>query len=145
MEKKLSGVYRHKVNMPSHEIMRGFDDSFFVPHSRWSEPSAEQIKACPDVDILASSDEAGIYLVGSKDKRRFYITGHSEYDFNTLDKEYRRDVAKDPKTPIPVHYYPDDDSEKTPPNVWRAHSNLLFSNWLNYCVYQETPFDLDNM
>lgn len=145
LDKKLSGVYRHRVLDKTHPLMRGFDDTFFVPHSRWSEPSREQIEATEGIDILSDSDEAGVYIVGDKDRRRFYITGHSEYDFNTLHKEYVRDSAKDAKTPIPVNYYPDDDSEKTPPNVWRAHSNLLFSNWLNYCVYQETPYDLDNM
>ena len=143
LAKKISGVYEHKILMPTNPIVRGFDDKFFVPHSRWSEPYAEDILACKELDVLASSDEAGIYLVASKDNRRFYITGHSEYDFNTLDSEYRRDIAKDPTTPIPVHYYPDDNPDLKPQNTWRAHSHLLFSNWLNYCVYQETPYNLE--
>lgn len=142
LEKKLSGVYEHKVLMPTHELVRGFDDRFYVPHSRWSESYPEDIEKCPDLDILARSDAAGIYLVASKDKRRFYVMGHSEYDFNTLDSEYRRDSAKDPSTPIPENYYPGDDPTKTPQNIWRSHSNLMFSNWLNYFVYQETPYDL---
>ncbi len=143
LSKKLSGVYEHKILKPTNPILRGFDDTFFVPHSRWSESYSDDIFACGELDVLASSDEAGIYLVASKDNRRFYIMGHSEYDSNTLDSEYRRDTAKDPSTPIPVHYYPNDDPDAIPQNTWRAHSHLLFSNWLNYCVYQETPYNLE--
>lgn len=145
LEKKLSGVYEHKLCTTRHELVRGFDEKFYVPHSRWSEPCREQIEACGELEVIARSDEAGIYLVGSKDKRTFYITGHSEYDFDTLDAEYRRDKAKNPDTPIPAHYYPDDNPRKKPLNVWRAHSNLLFSNWLNYFVYQETPYDINKI
>lgn len=145
LSKKLSGVYEHKVLVPTHELVRGFDERFFAPHSRWSEPDREDIDLCDKITVLSESDTAGAYIIADNDGRKFYITGHSEYDYNTLDSEYKRDSGKDPSTPIPENYYPEDNPENKPLNKWRSHSNLLFSNWLNYCVYQKTPYDLNDI
>ena len=139
---KMSGVFTHRNLAPAHPLLRGFDEEFKAPHSRHTEVRREDIEATGKLDILAESDEAGIYIVASKKRRLLYVTGHSEYDAVTLGLEYKRDVARglDPK--IPRHYFPDDDPEKKPLNVWRSHAHLLFSNWLNYFVYQNTPYDL---
>lgn len=141
LPKKCSGVFRHKVLVPNHPLMRGFDTTFHAPHSRHTEIRAEDISKVPELTLLSVSDKAGVYIVASPGGKRVYVTGHSEYDPNTLKLEYERDIAKGMDVPVPYHYFPDDDPTQ-PPNVrWRAHSNLLFQNWLNYCVYQETPFD----
>ena len=142
LPEKMSGVFTHKNLLPAHPLLRGFDEEFAAPHSRHTEVRREDIEATGKLDILAESDEAGIYIVASKKRRLLYVTGHSEYDAETLKLEYKRDVSRglDPK--VPRHYFPGDDPTKEPKNTWRAHAHLLFSNWLNYFVYQNTPYDL---
>lgn len=142
---KLSGVYAHQVLAPYKKIFRGFDDVFFAPHSRYSEVLAEDIAKVPELEILATSQEAGVLLVGSRDGRRHFITGHLEYDRETLDGEYRRDCARGLNPAVPENYYPDDDPDRQPVMRWRSHAHLFFSNWLNYHVYQETPFKLGDI
>ena len=140
---KMFGVFPHHILDSNHEkLLRGFDDEFFAPHSRHTEIRAEDIARVPHLDLLALSDEAGVYIVASKDRRHFYITGHSEYDPLTLKAEYDRDVAKGLPINIPKYYYKDDDPQKKPIVRWRGHANLLYTNWLNYYVYQTTPYDL---
>ncbi|MBN2864085.1 MAG: homoserine O-succinyltransferase [Bacteroidales bacterium] len=141
---KMFGVFNHKVYNKTNLLIRGFDDEFLAPHSRYTEVRKKDIEKISDLVILADSDEAGIYLVASKDLKRIFITGHSEYDPLTLKAEYERDLAKGVDIRMPVNYYPGDDPEKTPVVKWRSHASLLFSNWLNYCVYQVTPFLLEN-
>jgi homoserine O-succinyltransferase len=144
LESKMFGVFAHKVNQPNIKLFRGFDDVFLVPHSRYTEIRIEDIEKVPDLEILSQSSEAGVYIVGSKDGKQIFVTGHSEYDTCTLQEEYHRDIDKGLDICMPQNYFPDNDTEGTPPLRWRAHSNLLFSNWLNYYVYQETPYDLNN-
>lgn len=145
LKQKCFGVYRHQNLSPNHPLMRGFDNTFHVPHSRHTEARTEDVAKVTDLDILSVSDKAGVYLVCSKNRRRVFAMGHSEYDPNTLKMEYERDISRGLKIDVPYHYFPDDDPTQ-PPNVrWRAHSNLLFQNWLNYCVYQETPFDISQI
>jgi homoserine O-succinyltransferase len=142
LDEKMSGVFSHDNLMPAHPLLRGFDEVFSAPHSRHTEVRREDIEATGKLDILAESEEAGIYIVASKKRRLLYVTGHSEYDAETLALEYKRDVSRglDPK--VPRHYYKNDDPKTEPKNTWRAHAHLLFSNWLNYFVYQNTPYDL---
>ena len=142
LPEKMSGVFTHKNLMPAHPLLRGFDEEFSAPHSRHTEVRREDIEATGKLDILAESEEAGIYIVASKKRRLLYVTGHSEYDAETLKLEYKRDVSRglDPK--VPRHYFKNDDPNEPPKNTWRAHAHLLFSNWLNYFVYQNTPYDL---
>ncbi len=142
LDEKMSGVFEHKCLNLGHPLMRGFDEVFKAPHSRHTEVRREDIEATGKLDILAESEEAGIYIVASKKRRLFYVTGHSEYDAETLGLEYKRDLSRglDPK--VPKHYFDNDDPASTPKNTWRAHAHLLFSNWLNYFVYQNTPYDL---
>jgi homoserine O-succinyltransferase len=140
---KMFGVFPHRIISNKHELLlRGFDDEFYAPHSRHTEIRADDIAQVEALDILALSDEAGVYIVASKDRRHFYITGHSEYDSLTLKAEYDRDVAKGLPIQIPRYYYENDDPQKRPIVRWRGHANLLYSNWLNYYVYQTTPFDI---
>ncbi len=139
---KMSGVFEHKTLLPSCKLTRGFDDMFFAPHSRHTEVRLEEIAAVPELNVVAVSDEAGVYLVASKDGKHIFATGHSEYDADTLRLEYERDTGKGLSIPVPAHYFPDDDPSKTPRVRWRSHASLLFTNWLNYYVYQETPFDI---
>jgi homoserine O-succinyltransferase len=141
---KMFGVFRHKIYSRTNLLTRGFDDDFLAPHSRYTEVRKEDIEKIKDLEILADSEEAGIYLVATRDLRRIFITGHSEYDPLTLKSEYDRDVAKGLKIKIPENYFLNDDPEQTPMVRWRSHASLLFSNWLNYCVYQVTPYLLDN-
>lgn len=141
-DEKISGVFPHWVNDKHNPIFRGFDDEFYVPHSRFSEVRREDIEKVPGLTILSESDESGIYMVMARNGREFFITGHSEYSPNTLDFEYRRDLSKGMNPSIPKHYYVDDDPAKGPIVRWRSHANLLFTNWLNYFVYQETPYDI---
>jgi homoserine O-succinyltransferase len=141
LPKKMFGVFQHRVLIQNEWLLRGFDDLFFAPHSRHTEIRREDIEKVPQVEILSESDEAGVYIVASKDRRHFYITGHSEYDPCTLKTEYERDVDKGMPITIPKNYYPDDDPEQTPLVRWRGHAHLLFANWLNYYVYQSTPYD----
>ncbi|HOU01852.1 MAG: homoserine O-succinyltransferase [Bacteroidales bacterium] len=143
-DEKVFGVFTHKVHNRTNLLMRGFDDEFFAPHSRYTEVRKEDIRKIKELEILADSDEAGIYLVASKDLKRIFVTGHSEYDPLTLKSEYDRDIAKGINIKIPKNYYPDNDPSKVPLVKWRSHANLLFSNWLNYCVYQVTPYVLEN-
>ncbi|MNC28585.1 Homoserine O-succinyltransferase [compost metagenome] len=143
LDEKCFGVFPHTVNQNNVKLLRGFDEVFHVPHSRHTDVSREDILANPGLQILAESEEAGVYLVSTLDGKQIFVTGHSEYDPFSLKWEYDRDIAKGMDIAIPKHYYPKDDPLRTPPAVWRAHANLLFSNWLNYYVYQETPYDID--
>jgi len=145
LEKKLFGVFAHEVNEPAHELVRGFDEIFYAPHSRYTEIRKEDIDLMPDLEILASSREAGVHIVASKKLRQFYITGHGEYDYDTLAGEYFRDINKGLATDVPVNYFPGDDPKLAPKNIWRGHAHLLFSNWLNYFVYQDTPYDINKI
>ena len=140
---KQFGVFEHHVIEKNVKLLRGFDDVFYAPHSRHTEIRRSDIEKVPDLKILAESNEAGVYIVGSNDNRRVYITGHSEYDPFTLKSEYDRDVAAGLPITIPENYYPDDDPTQKPVVRWRGHSHLLFANWINYYVYQETPYDLN--
>lgn len=142
LEQKMSGVFTHKLLTPKSRLFHGFDSEFCAPHSRHTETRAEDILNCSDLRLMAVSDEAGVYAAGNLDGSQFFITGHSEYDADTLDKEYRRDLDKGMEPQIPRHYYPNDDPSKPPVLRWRAHSTLLYTNWLNYFVYQTTPFDI---
>ena len=145
LDAKMFGVFEHKNLEPNHPLLRGFDETFKAPHSRHTEVRREDIDACPKLEILAESDEAGVYIIASRKRRLFYVTGHSEYDNTTLAAEYFRDVNRGLDIEIPKHYFPDDDPKNIPPNVWRGHAHLLFSNWLNYFVYQGTPYNLDEI
>jgi homoserine O-succinyltransferase len=142
---KCSGVFPHTVLAPGHPLMRGFDATFFAPHSRHTEVRVSDIQAVPDLTLLSVSDQAGAYIAASPLGKRVFVTGHSEYDPNTLKSEYERDVKKGIKAQVPCNYFPQDDPTREPVVIWRAHSNLLFQNWLNYCVYQETPYDPDRI
>ncbi len=141
---KVFGVFKHHVcpDKKHKMLLRGFDDSFFVPHSRHTEVRKSDIEKVPVLEILAESDDAGVYIVTDKNERRFFITGHSEYDSDTLQKEYLRDIGKGLDIKVPFNYFPDDDPSQNPLVTWRAHANLLYSNWLNYFVYQTTPYDI---
>lgn len=139
---KIFGIYPHKVEYKSSILFRGFDDVFMVPQSRHTTVLREDVEKVEGLKILASSDETGVYAMSSKNGRQIFITGHSEYDFDTLKNEYERDVSQGKPIKIPYNYFPNDDPSKTPMVTWRAHANLLFSNWLNYFVYQSTPFDV---
>lgn len=145
MDKKMFGVFEHKVRLPAHPIVRGFDEYFLAPHSRHTEVYEDEISAAFGLRCVATSKEAGVYLVSDDVNRRFFITGHCEYDYDTLATEYFRDKDKGLDIDIPCNYFPDNDVTKRPVNRWRSHAHLLFSNWLNYFVYQETPFDLEKL
>lgn len=145
LKSKMFGVFPHTVNRKNVPLLRGFDDEFYVPHSRYTEVRREDIDKVDDIEILSESEQSGIYIVSSKDGRLIFVTGHSEYDDNTLKTEYDRDVAKGLEIAVPRNYYPNDDPSQLPLVKWRSHANLLFINWLNYHVYQETPFDLDEL
>ncbi len=145
LPKKLSGVYVHKTRAKNIKLLRGFDDTFLAPHSRYTTISKHAIEACPDLKILADSDEAGLYLISSKNGKHIFIFGHCEYDADTLAKEYFRDVEKGLCPEIPVNYFPHNNPQRSPKMTWRAHANLLFNNWINYYLYQETPFDLNQI
>ena len=139
---KMFGVFQHRVLSQNEALLRGFDDCFYAPHSRHTEIRRSDVELHSDVDILSESDEAGVYIVASQDRRHFYITGHSEYDPLTLKSEYDRDVQKGLPIRLPSNYYPNDDPTQVPQVRWRGHAHLLFSNWLNYYVYQSTPYDI---
>lgn len=142
-ERKLSGVYEHEVQRTTNELVRGFDDSFFVPHSRHTGNRREDMEKIPELEILAASRQAGVYLAASRDKSKVFVFGHPEYEVDTLGKEYFRDVGKGMNPTIPANYYPDNDPTREPKMKWKGHANLLFSNWLNYYVYQVTPYQFD--
>ena len=142
LNEKLFGVFRHKADYKLSILLRGFDDEFWAPHSRHTTVLREDIEKVPDLKIVASSEKAGVYAVMTKGGRQIFITGHSEYDPDTLEKEYLRDKNLGLPIAVPENYYPDDDDTKDPVVRWRSHGNLLFSNWLNYFVYQTTPYDI---
>jgi homoserine O-succinyltransferase/O-acetyltransferase len=142
LEEKLLGIYRHTISKKNTNLLRGFDDYFYAPHSRHTDIRREDIEKIGDLEILSESNEVGVYIVGSKDGRQIYVTGHSEYDLLTLKEEYVRDKNMGIPIPVPKRYFPNDDLTQVPIQTWRAHANLLFSNWLNYYVYQETPYNL---
>ena len=141
LDKKLFGVFRHTISCNNVVLLRGFDEEFYVPQSRHTEVRREDIERIEGVEILSESDEAGVYIVSSNGGRQIFVTGHSEYDPLTLKLEYDRDVDRGFDIAIPSNYYPNNDATQVPVSKWRAHANLLFSNWLNYYVYQKTPFD----
>jgi homoserine O-succinyltransferase len=145
LEEKLFGVFKHKVEYKNSILMRGFDEEFMVPHSRHTTVRREDLEKVPELKILASSEKAGVYAAATAGGRQVFITGHSEYDRDTLKSEYLRDVNAGLKIKVPENYFPGDDPEKEPVVTWRSHANLLYSNWLNYCVYQTTPYDLEEI
>jgi homoserine O-succinyltransferase len=140
---KQFGVFPHRVVEQNVKLLRGFDDVFYVPHSRHTETRRSDIEKVPQLEILVESAEAGVYVLATRDGRQVFVTGHSEYDPLTLKKEYDRDVAAGLPIAVPVNYYPGDDPTQFPLVSWRGHAHLLFANWINYYVYQETPFDLN--
>ncbi len=142
LPRKMFGVFEHQTLAPGERLLRGFDDTFYAPHSRHTEIRRADIEKVNEIQLLAESEEAGVYLVGSKDGRHIFVTGHSEYDPLTLKGEYDRDVNKGLPIHVPRNYYPGDDPAAQPRVHWRGHAHLLFSNWLNYYVYQVTPYDL---
>ena len=143
LPKKLSGVYKHRVMNRKEPLVRGFDDVFMAPHSRYTQASRQQILNNPRLKVLADSDEAGIYIVLGDGGKEIFVMGHPEYDRLTLDQEYKRDIDKGIEPELPVNYYPDDDCNRKPLLSWRSHANNLYTNWLNYYVYQITPYDLN--
>ena len=142
LPEKMFGVFKHKADYKRSILLRGFDDEFWVPHSRHTTVLREDIEAVPGLRIIASSEDAGVYAVMSKEGRQIFVTGHSEYDADTLNREYVRDKNLGLPIKIPVNYFPNDDDTQDPIVRWRSHANLLFSNWLNYFVYQTTPYDI---
>lgn len=145
LREKLFGVFPHKISKPNTMLLRGFDDLFCVPHSRHTEIRKEDIVKVKELDVLSESDEAGIYIMKTDKGRQIFVTGHSEYDPLTLKVEYDRDIARGLAISVPKNYFPGDNPEKYPLVTWRGHANLLYSNWLNYFVYQETPYNLDEI
>ena len=145
LEKKMFGIFPQVPLEPQLPIFRGFDDMFQMPHSRHTELHREDILACPDLSLIAESPDSGVSMVMARNGREFFITGHLEYAPNTLDNEYKRDKDIRDDVEMPKHYYRDDDPEKEPLVTWRAHANLLYSNWINYYVYQETPYDINKI
>ncbi|MGE7931338.1 homoserine O-acetyltransferase MetA [Viridibacillus arvi] len=141
LAKKCSGIYDHTITDPTVKLVRGFNDLFTAPHSRNTSVSIEEVEAHTKLKLLSASDDAGVFIVMSEDEKHIMITGHLEYDAHTLADEYSRDVAKGLNIEVPQNYFPNDDPAKQPYNTWRSHTHLLFSNWLNYYVYQETPFE----
>ncbi len=145
LNKKMFGIFPHRAEVENCRILCGFDDVFLVPHSRNTEVRREDIEKIPQLEILTSSEISGVHIVANKNGRQYFITGHSEYDRDTIANEYFRDVKKGIDIQIPYNYFPDDNPENTPVFSWRCTANLMFSNWLNYCVYQKTPYNLDEL
>lgn len=145
LDKKMFGIFKHTVANSELPIFRGFDDEFYVPHSRHTEIRREDIERNPELSILAESEESGVYMVMAREGREIFLTGHSEYSPLTLDTEYRRDLGKGLPIEMPQHYYRNDDPDQPPIVRWRGHANLLFNNWLNYYVYQATPYKLEDI
>ena len=145
LPEKLSGVYNHTADYKKSILLRGFDDVFPVPQSRYTTVKTEDIEKVPELKILASSKEGDVYIVTTENGKQIFVTGHSEYDTDTLKNEYLRDKDGGLKIKMPANYFPDNDITKAPLNTWRSHANLLYSNWLNYFVYQTTPYDLENI
>ena len=142
LDKKMFGIYEHKVNNRKNPLVRGFDDYFYAPHSRHTEVPIEEIRRQEDLIVLAESEEAGAFLVMEKSGKQIFLLGHPEYDRYTLDEEYKRDMEKGIDIAIPKNYYPEDNADRRPVLSWRAHANAIYTNWLNYFVYQVTPYDL---
>ncbi|MBM4762051.1 homoserine O-succinyltransferase [Bacillus sp. B15-48] len=138
---KCSGVFAHKIFDNKEMLLRGFDDVFYAPHSRYTDVSEEAILNSPNLKLLSSSEEAGPFIIHSLDRKHIMVTGHLEYETETLAQEYERDIERGLSVPVPVHYFPKDNPNENPVNTWRSHAHLFFSNWLNYYVYQQTPFD----
>ena len=145
LDKKMFGIFRQHPLAPHLPIFRGFDDTFFMPHSRHTEIRREDIEKCPELTVIAESPESGVSMVMARGGREFFITGHLEYAPDTLDKEYRRDVGVRSDVGLPKNYYLDDDPSNKPVVTWRAHANLLYSNWINYYIYQVTPYNIDEI
>lgn len=145
LEKKIFGVFSHEVNKINEDLTRGLDDIFYAPHSRHTTTLKKDINKVKELEILAESEEAGVFIIATKDKRQIFITGHLEYDRDTLKNEYLRDYNKGIKIEIPKNYFQKDDVKEIPTVRWRGSANIVFSNWLNYCVYQNTPFKLENI
>ncbi len=145
LDKKMFGVFKHKADYKKSILFRGFDDEFMVPHSRHTTVDIEDVRKVPEIKILASSEEAGVYAMATAEGKQIFITGHSEYDANTLASEYFRDLNEGKPIEIPKNYFPDDNPENEPVVTWRSHANLLYSNWLNYFVYQTTPYDIEQI
>lgn len=145
LKEKMFGVFPHRINQRNIKLLMGFDDEFYVPHSRHTEVKKEDIEKVKEISVLAESEESGVYMVSTKGGRQIFVTGHSEYDPLTLKSEYDRDVNKGLNIKVPRNYYPNNDPKQEPMVKWRGHANLLFSNWLNYYVYQETPYDLEQL
>ncbi len=145
LENKMFGIFEHYIHNPQNPIFRGFDDIFYVPHSRHTEVKAEDILKNPELTLLSESPESGVYMAMARNGREFFITGHSEYSPYTLDTEYKRDLDKGLDIKMPKNYYLNDNPDNEPLVRWRSHANLLFTNWLNYFVYQETPYDLETI
>lgn len=143
LSEKMFGIFPHKIELPFHPLIRGFDETFYVPHSRHTEVRREDIEKVSCLEILTSSPISGIHIVGDKSQRLFFVTGHSEYDRFTIRDEYMRDVEKGLKINMPYNYFPFNDIGQPPHFNWRCTANMMFSNWINYCVYQETPYDLE--
>ncbi len=141
LPEKIFGVFDHEVLKPRAKLLSGFDERFVAPHSRHTDVRADEIEATGKIELLAISEEAGVFLAATPDCRQVFVTGHPEYDSDTLDLEYRRDLASGQQIAVPKHYFPNDDPSQKPVIRWRGHGFLLYANWLNYCVYQETPFD----
>ena len=145
LSEKLFGVFSHKIDYKRSILFRGFDDTFMVPHSRHTTIKREEVEAVKELRILSTSEDAGIYAIATKKGKQIFITGHSEYDGDTLKSEYLRDLSQGKPISIPANYYPCDNPRRTPIVSWRAHANLLYSNWLNYFVYQTTPYDIEKV
>lgn len=145
LDKKMFGIFPHRVEVENCRILSGFDDIFLVPHSRNTEIRREDIEKVPQLEILTSSELSGVHMVANKNGRQYFITGHSEYDRDTIANEYFRDLKKGIDIQIPYNYFPDDNPANTPVFSWRCAANLMFSNWLNYCVYQKTPYNLNEL
>ncbi|WP_295091464.1 homoserine O-succinyltransferase [uncultured Ruminococcus sp.] len=145
LAQKMFGIFPHVVEVEHSLLLKGFDEQFYVPHSRNTEVRREDIEQVPQLEILTSSPISGVHIVANKNGRQYFITGHSEYDRDTIAGEYFRDRDKGIDIHVPYNYFPEDDPSKTPRMTWRCHANLMFSNWLNYCVYQRTPYNLDEL
>ena len=145
LDKKMFGVFKHTVEDMHEPLMRGFNDIYHAPHSRYTEVKRSEIEANDQLKLLSASAQAGVYIVMSKDRRRIFVTGHSEYDAQTLNEEYKRDISKGLDIDVPENYFPDNDPGKDPMVLWRSHASLLYSNWLNYYVYQATPYQIDQI
>ena len=145
LDQKMFGIFPHRAEVSNCQLLRGFDDIFYVPHSRNTEVRREDIERIPQLEILTSSELSGVHIVANKNGRQYFITGHSEYDRDTIANEYRRDVEKGLDIQIPYNYFPNDDPNNMPVFSWRCTANLMFSNWLNYFVYQKTPYNLEEL